>query len=278
MESIISSRVTISFRQWLNMIAVKDQLGRQIILKKEPRRIISLVPSQTELLFDLGLDERVVGITKFCVHPKEWHQNKIKVGGTKKVNFKTIADLNPDLIIANKEENTPEIIDQLEKLCPVYISDVNSFDQAIEMIDSIGKLTGKSQKALALVNSIAKRFQHFKEVNQERKVVYFIWKDPYYVVGKHTFIHDMIQQIGYSNLEQRSRYPEWSPGMYQEADLVFLSSEPFPFNSNHKEVLHQYFPNTTISLVDGEMFSWYGSRMLLAADYFDQLIGDLADQ
>src|ERR1700741_3198050 len=105
-----------------------DQTGRKISIPQIPQRIISLVPSQTELLFDLGLDKEVVGITKFCVHPPEWFQTKTRVGGTKQLKIDLIKQLQPDLIIANKEENVKEQIEELEKHFPVWISDVNNLE------------------------------------------------------------------------------------------------------------------------------------------------------
>ena len=92
-----------------------DQIGHSFELKTSPKRIISVVPSQTELLFDLALNDKVIGITKFCIHPKEWFRNKVRVGGTKNLNLAKIAALKPDLIIANKEENTQSEIEELQK-------------------------------------------------------------------------------------------------------------------------------------------------------------------
>src|SRR5438105_265149 len=124
------------------MAVFTDQLGNQLHIDQHPRRIVSLVPSQTELLFDLGLQEEVIGITKFCVHPYHWHQTKTRVGGTKDIKLEVIDQLKPDLVIANKEENTREQITSLQSLYPVWISDVNTLQDALEMIRSIGEITG----------------------------------------------------------------------------------------------------------------------------------------
>ena len=109
-----------------------DQTGRKITLDKPPHRIISLVPSQTELLYDLGLHNEVIGITKFCVHPQEWFQHKTRVGGTRQINIDIIHELRPDLIIANKEENVKEQVEELAGYYPVWISDVKHLEAAYE--------------------------------------------------------------------------------------------------------------------------------------------------
>src|SRR3989304_5098288 len=144
------------------MAEYKDQLGSTITLENFPKRIISLVPSQTELLFDLGLDEEVVGITKYCVHPKNWLETKTKVGGTKKLNLKKIKELKPDLIIGNKEENEKSQIVEIMKYYPVWMSDIKTLEEALGMIDSIGKIIGKEKKALKIQNDIREQFSHFK--------------------------------------------------------------------------------------------------------------------
>src|SRR5215472_11297728 len=126
------------------------------ILNKTPQRIISLVPSQTELLYDLGLDEEVVGITKFCVHPEKWFKTKTRVGGTKNIDTQKILSLKPDLLIANKEENVKGQIDALQKFTQVYISDVKNFADAISMISAVGKLVGKEFKSTTLIKEITK--------------------------------------------------------------------------------------------------------------------------
>ena len=135
-----------------------DQTGRSISLADTPQRIISLVPSQTELLFDLGLDKEVTGITKFCIHPKEWLRTKTRVGGTKQLKMDIIHQLQPDLIIANKEENVKEQIEELQQHYPVWISDVNNLNHAHEMIQQIGSITNKQQQANKINSNIRENF------------------------------------------------------------------------------------------------------------------------
>ena len=143
-----------------------DQLGRRLELKQKPSRIISLVPSQTELLFDLGLDEEVVGITKFCVHPEQWFRTKTRVGGTKQADLQKIRELQPDLIIANKEENEPAQIEELERDFPVWVSDVCNLRDALQMIKQLGMITGKN-KSSEIYSDIKFAFDGLKTATRE---------------------------------------------------------------------------------------------------------------
>ncbi len=243
-----------------------------------PKRIISLVPSQTELLFDLGLDAETIGITKFCVHPKAWFKTKEKVGGTKTVKIETIHKLMPDLIIANKEENVKEQVEELAKNYPVWLTDVNNFNDALKMIIDIGTITGKPIPANALINNISKAFKELPKIDKPDKTAYLIWRKPYMTVGGDTFIHDMLKQCGFQNIfADKTRYPEVGIGELQTAncELLLLSSEPYPFKQKHIDELSSQLPSIKIILADGEFFSWYGSRMLHAPAYFKQLIAQI---
>jgi ABC-type Fe3+-hydroxamate transport system substrate-binding protein len=241
-------------------------------------RIVSLVPSQTELLFDLGLNEEVVGITKFCIHPEEWFRSKMRVGGTKNINLNIIRQLSPDLIIANKEENVKEQIEELAQKCDVWITDVNSLNDAVDMINNIGKLTGRIEAASVLVLKIEEGFDNLKINSSKRRKIptaYFIWKDPYMVAAGDTFINDMMQYCGLENIFfQNKRYPQISLEEIKEkkCELILLSSEPYPFKQKHKEEIQSHLPKIKIELVDGEMFSWYGSRLLKSIDYFQSFL------
>ncbi|MDB5210893.1 MAG: iron transporter [Sediminibacterium sp.] len=257
------------------MPVYKDQLNREITLQGTPRRIISLVPSQTELLFDLGLDEKVIGITKFCVHPEHWFRNKTRIGGTKTIKIDLIASLQPDLIIANKEENVQEQITALEKIAPVWVSDINNIEEAYRMIGSIGEITGTSLRADDLISQVKKELAVLNSPTQKKyRAAYLIWKDPYMSVGGDTFISDMLRISGFENvLADQTRYPSITTAELRSknTELVFLSSEPYPFKQKHVDELLAELPNVTIMLVDGEMFSWYGSRMRYAAGYLKAL-------
>ena len=252
-------------------------MGNHVSINYPPIRIISLVPSQTELLFYLGLGERVVGITKFCIHPSEWFRTKKRVGGTKTIHADRIRELNPDLVIANKEENTKEQIEELAALFPVWVSDIKTIDDALRMISDVGDLVGRKERALELVAEIRNGFQGLYQPGNgnNKKVAYFIWRNPWMVAGGDTFISDMIKACGWENaFSGTKRYPEITLDLLKEMhpDLVLLSSEPYPFKEAHIEEVKSTLPGTEVLLADGEMFSWYGSRMKLAPQYLKRFL------
>ncbi len=244
--------------------------------KQLPKRIVSLVPSQTELLCSLGLEDRVVGITKFCVRPTEWFRQKTRVGGTKTVHLERVAALMPDLILANREENVREQVEALAERYPVWVSDVRDLPSALFMIEQVGVLTGKEAEARALVQRIEARFDAFRPEPgwQPIRAAYFIWRKPWMIVGGDTFIHAMLTAAGFANVfAHQSRYPEvplaelpaFSP------EVILLSSEPYPFGDKHFAEFQEVCPQASVLCVDGELFSWYGSRLLEAPPYFEQL-------
>lgn len=244
------------------------------------KRIISIVPSQTELLYSLGLNTEVVGITKFCIHPQDWFKTKTRVGGTKKINLDMVQSLQPDLIIANKEENTLADVIALEKMAPVIVTDISTLDEALHMITSIGDITQTQARANEINAGIQKAFEqldNFIKPNQpgQLSVCYLIWQNPYMTVGNDTFIHHMLRLCGFKNVfESSARYPAITIEEIIKAgpDVILLSSEPFPFKEKHIAELQQHLPSSYITLANGEMFSWYGSRLLQAPDYFMSLL------
>jgi len=243
-----------------------------------PKRIVSLVPSQTELLFDLGLDEAVVGITKFCVHPAAWRKTKTIAGGTKKPDIEKIKALKPDLIIANKEENIKEDIEKLAKDFPLWVTDVSSLDDTLVMIKDIGELTGTQAKATTIINRVKTCFTDIHSLRKKINTCYLIWQNPYMTVGGDTFIHDMMKHCGLSNIfTEEKRYPVISLEdlMERRCELLLLSSEPFPFKQKHLQELRMQLPSIKILLADGEYFSWYGSRLMQAPVYFNTIIDQL---
>jgi ABC-type Fe3+-hydroxamate transport system substrate-binding protein len=249
--------------------------------RKKYSRIISLVPSQTELLFDLGLESEVVGITKFCIHPKSWFETKTRIGGTKNLNMKAIHFLKPDLIIANKEENVKEQIEALAHDFDVWVTDVNNLGEATQMIQDIGEITHREEKAYRLQNEILKKFATLRQKTEncvKIRTAYFIWKDPYMVAGSGTFIHDLLPYCGLENsFSKELRYPQIDLKSLKanKCALILLSSEPYPFKEIHQREMEELFPGIPVLLVDGEMFSWYGSRLSKSADYFEKLYTDI---
>ena len=253
-----------------------DQLNNSIVLDSYPKRIISIVPSQSELLWDLGLRDELVGITKFCIHPQEMFDSVERVGGTKNLNIEKIKALKPDLIIGNKEENEQSQILELQKEFPVWMSDIYHLEDALKMIELVGELVNQSSKAKFVKNSIQHSFLDLKKASKTG--LYLIWNKPYMAAGTVTFIGDMLQKIGIQNvLEQNSRYPELCLDDIKalNPEFIFLSSEPYPFNDTHINDLQKEMPNAKIILVDGELFSWYGSRLQYSVEYFNELIQNL---
>jgi ABC-type Fe3+-hydroxamate transport system substrate-binding protein len=254
-----------------------DHLGRKITLNSVPSRIISTVPSQTELLHDLGLEDEVVGITKFCIHPKIWFQKKIRIGGTKHLNIERIQSLHPDLIIANKEENTKEDIEALTRIAPVWISDIKTVQDALDMIATVGTMVNKADAAQRLIKNIKTKLDLLIKPEKVGKVLYVIWLHPIMVAASDTFINAMLQELGYENAAKHlSRYPTISEQDVAELkpDHIFLSSEPFPFKEKHIGFFKNLVPQARVRLVDGELFSWYGSRLLK----IDELAKSLLNQ
>lgn len=251
-------------------------MQRELKLTSVPKRIISLVPSITELLHDLGLKDEVVGITKFCVHPKNWCDSKVKVGGTKKIKYNVIQELQPDLIIGNKEENTKEEILELEKHYNVLMTDVNSFQDTLEMINLIGLACDKKTKSNELIDQLSKLGREMVS-DKSISAIYLIWNEPFYAVGQKTFINNMMQLAGFKNLITKDRYPEITIENINKLkpQLLLLSTEPYPFGDKHITQLKNSLSITEPVLVDGEMFSWYGSRLLKSFEYFNQLKSDL---
>lgn len=256
-----------------------DQMGRKVKFDHwPPRRIVSLVPSQTEFLADLGLEQEVVGITKFCIHPSDWFQQKNRVGGTKTLNFQKIEALNPDLIIGNKEENDQAQIEALAQKYPVWMSDIYTLEDALEMMQSVGELVGKPARAQAIVATIQQQFLQLQAIptpaKYPLKAAYLIWRKPFMAAGSGTFIDDLLTHAGFENVfKNLSRYPEISHEQFVEEQppIILLSSEPYPFAKKHMAELQEICPESRIMLVNGELFSWYGSRLLQAPEYFEVL-------
>lgn len=238
---------------------VTDQMGRQVAVPDSPKRIVSLVPSQTEFLIDLGAP--VVGRTKFCIHPNDRVRELPIIGGTKNFRFDAIDDLNPDLIIGNREENYQEGIDQLAEKYPVWMSDITSLEDATNMMDALGTICGLPDQSDEIIQNVKRALQKVKH-SLTGKVVYLMWKDPWMAVGRDTFINEILIHLGYENLVRKDRYPELTLDEIKQLkpDLILLSSEPYPFKESHVESCRLLF-DSECQLVDGELYSWYGSRL-----------------
>ena len=261
------------------MKVFKDQLGVFHSFEFSPKRIVSLVPSQTELLYDLGLENEIIGITKFCVHPFHLKSSKVIIGGTKNIKLDKIKALQPDIIIANKEENTFEMVEELRIICPVWVTDIISIEDNLKMIADFGELFEKRTEAEVWIYKINFAYQNFKIFIKDKtvqNVAYFIWANPYMVAGNNTFINEILKLNRFKNIyeNREERYPEiiiQKMSIQGNPELIFLSSEPFPFKDEHASEIAKYTNHAKIVFVDGEMFSWYGSRLLKAFEYFKKL-------
>lgn len=257
-----------------------DMTGRTVLIPDQPQRIISLCPSQTATLAELGIGNRLAGITKFCVHPEEVWKNTPRVGGTKKINFDKIREIQPDLIICEKEENTAAMVAELEKEYPVFVTDVTDIESSLEMCSWLGRLIQAEDAATALNRRIQASLNAVNPL-QGREVAYFIWKEPFMVAGRNTFIQSVLETCGLNNVFTAlpGRYPEVSVSWIQSAapEFIFLSSEPYPFTEQHFQLFQEILPAAKIMVVDGEYFSWYGAHMQHAADYLNPLLSKMRE-
>ena len=253
-------------------VSIVDMLGRVVNIQKPIQRIVSLVPSQTEFLYELGLKDKIVAQTVFCVHPKSHFKKATKIGGTKKIRYEELDELQPDLIICNKEENNEEIVETLAKKYPVWVSDIKNIDDAFYMMRSLAELLDVKNEAEDLLRKITLSLNQ-KKIRHQYNCLYLVWRNPYMAVGCDTFINHMLQRAGFTNLIKQQRYPELNLDELQllNPEVLLLSSEPYPFKEKHVEELQTLLPNSKILTVDGELFSWYGSRLLNSQPYFNEL-------
>ena len=217
-------------------------------------------------------DKEIIGRTKFCIHPENAVQKIEIIGGTKNLNIGKIKSLNSDLIIANKEENVKEQIEELQKDFKVLVTNISNLEDNYYLLKTLGNLLGKQETAQKFNLKIYEILAKFSDL-EKKKCAYLIWKNPYMTVGFDTFIHDILDKIGFQNIfKNQKRYPEISVEDLKAADYIFLSSEPFPFQQKHIDELQKELPDAKIFLVDGEAFSWYGTRLAKCESYFQNLV------
>jgi len=252
---------------------ITDDLGAWIILNKNLGRIISLVPSLTKTIADLGESESLVGVTNFCKYPENVVSKLVRLGGPKKVKINKIKELNPDIIFAVKEENSKEQIEELKKDFNVFVFDIKTVADALEMIKKLGYIFEKSGKSLEITKSIESGFKSL-EKNKTFRSLYLIWKKPWMAAGKETFISSMMETAGFINIVD-GRYPVVDEKSFNEAELIMLSTEPYHFDVKEVDLLKKEFPEKKIILVNGEMFAWYGTMMMEFLDYVKKLREEL---
>lgn len=262
-----------------------DQLDREVLIPISPQRIVSLVPSQTEYLFDLGLGDLIIGRTKFCIHPHEGLKSVPIIGGTKNINIESVLKLKPDLVIANKEENVKEQLEELEsKGLSVWISDVNTWEDSITMMKSLAEITDRTEIYNTIISKLNAAQSDFRIsiVNQKPiMVAYAIWKNPLMFATGNTFINALLEEMGFDNVLSKdfSRYPVIEPEVLQNsnAEFILLSTEPYPFDKSDVTELQNQFPNKKVILINGEFASWYGSRLIKTYSYFSEFRKNLLD-
>lgn len=256
----------------------KDDLGQTcLVLAHPPQRIVSLVPSISEAVSDIIGSNRLVGVTKFCIHPPDLQVDDKVVGGTKNPSVSKIKALGPDLILAAKEENRKQDIEELRKIPSVFTFDIKRVEDNSYLLDKLGQLLGEEEKGMALAATWQSCIASFQENTEPSSCLYVIWNKPIMVAGADTFINSVLDLIGLQNAISTERYPSLSEDQIQEIapDYILLSSEPFAFSDLDVRNWEQRFPQSKVRLVDGEIFSWYGTRLLKKSDELKRLSQEL---
>jgi len=257
-----------------------DALGtRHPAVGNSTPRIVSLVPSLTELLCDLGLAPYVVGRTGFCIHPHDIVAAIPKVGGTKDVNIEKIRSLAPTHLIVNIDENEKPCVDELAQFVPhVIVTHPQTLHDNLHLFALLGGIFNATERA----QQLTLQFQTAMATLQAslpvpmtlQRVLYCIWKDPWMTVSSSTYIADVLATIGWKVVHDGAvRYPgfNWDEELIQQVDLILLSSEPYRFTEAHVDALERQLGKPVL-LVDGEMLSWYGSRAIAGIDYLRSLL------
>ncbi|MEA3494417.1 MAG: helical backbone metal receptor [Bacteroidota bacterium] len=260
----------------MNIFSIKS-ISNNFNFKDSSTKIVSLVPSITESLFYFGLKNNIKGITKYCIHPKSVTKDIPKIGGTKTVDIEKIRMLNPDIIIASKEENLKMQIETLAIDFKILLTDVNSLNDCLDLNSAFGNIFNKVNMSKELNNKIVKGFKTLNKATK-KTITYLIWENPVMIVAKNTYINDIISKIGFINaFSHLDRYPLVTDKQLtnSKSNFIFLSSEPCPFAIEHIGKYKKLCSESKIILVNGELFGWYGSRLLEAIDYFKELKNDL---
>jgi ABC-type Fe3+-hydroxamate transport system substrate-binding protein len=259
-----------------------DASGRRHEVAASGARIVCLVPSITELLFDLGLAGKVVGRTGFCIAPREQVKKVAKVGGTKTIDLARLRRLAPTHVIVNVDENPRPLVEEIARFVPnVVVTHPLGPRDNLALYRLIGGIFGCDEAAQALS-------QRFQQVYDEvcaaaqawgrQRVLYLIWKSPYMTVSQDTYISRMLSTVGWDTYVAHgsARYPtvELTPAVLDDMSFVLLSTEPYSFRERHcAEILVSLPPGseTRVALIDGAMTSWYGSRAIEGLRYLRAL-------
>lgn len=249
-----------------------DALGHTIDLQRPPRRIVSLVPSITEALFAFGLGKRIVGVTKFCVEPKDEVTDVPKVGGTKNLDATAVKKLKPELVVANAEENEKADIESLvAEGLPVFVTYPRTVAHATAMMRTLAEMTDTVDVASPIVAGIEAEAALARAANKEnrrRRVFCPIWRNPWMTIGPDTYMHDFLSNCGLDNVygDSNERYPEIAleDAAERQPEIVILPDEPYRFSRRHVPEVTEGIPavgESRIYLVDGKDICWHGPRI-----------------
>ena len=253
-----------------------DALGKEH--QPDPgARIVSLVPSITELLCDLGLAPQLVGRTGFCIHPAPLVKAIPKVGGTKDVNLDKIRRLAPTHVIVNIDENEKPTAEALAGFVPnVVVTHPLRPRDNLGLARLMGGIFGAGAQAEAWCASFEQEYAALQATphGPPRTMLYCIWQDPWMSISRDTYIANMMAEIGWRipRLDSDARYPrfEWNQQLLRQIDGVLLSTEPYRFTEQHADALERQL-GKPVQLIDGEMMSWYGSRSLAGLRYLREI-------
>jgi ABC-type Fe3+-hydroxamate transport system substrate-binding protein len=260
-----------------------DAYGQQHQRAQSGARIVSLVPSITELLFDLDLGPQVVGRTGFCIHPRGGVRAVPKFGGTKDVDIEALLAAAPTHVIVNIDENTRETFEQLRACVPhVVVTHPNTPTDNLELFTLLGGIFAREAQSAALAadfNAALTDLRLAMARQPARRVLYLIWREPWMTVSPDTYIANMLSLLGWQTVPRvcEQRYPILNAGALRElqVDLCLLSSEPYPFRDKHMTEVSKLLGGTPVHLIDGEMVSWYGSRSIAGLRYLASYASDI---
>jgi ABC-type Fe3+-hydroxamate transport system substrate-binding protein len=264
--------------------ALVDAIGQVHRPAGPGSRIVSLVPSLTELLFDLGLDRCVVGRTTFCIHPAEVVAQVPRVGGTKKVRLDRLERLDPTHVLVNVDENDRTQVEAIRSFVPnVVVTHPLAPDDNLGLYRLVGGIFGREHEARALAGrfrTVRERLAERVRALTRRRVLYLIWREPWMTVSRDTYVSRTLALASLDTVAHDSgvRYPAVDlAAAARDADVVLLSSEPFPFRPRHHDEVREAVGARPLVLdVDGEMTSWYGSRAVAGLEYLSGFATDLA--
>ena len=255
-------------------LIIKDQLKRKITIRYPINKIVSLVPSITQTLYDFGLESKVIGITKFCPQGDEEKYKKICIGGTKNINIDKITQIDPDIILSDQEETPERIVKKISLHMPIWLSRVTNMEYNIEFMYNLNEILPCTNKIYKHLMSIEDKIKSIKQIGKNSSFLCLIWKDPYMAAASSTYISSFISNFGFNNsISHLKRYPKISLEEIKTMapEWIFLPDEPYAFNEENKKTLQKILPKSKVITLIGKHLSWYGSLSYTAIDYFTSL-------